>query len=307
MLKTREKSTARKPLADISNGGKRSRPGKKKAPAADRNDGDGAIDRLLLARSDLSDLIAQVDELVTRALANKTMDKSGGQVIESFRNVLCDMHSSLKAWVPRLQHAFADTSAKTEHKLRHTTNACSVSAEYGDRNALPNSESKDKLEVSPSPLVSWRAGTCTVDCGRQLFLLTPLPKSTLLSSKRPGLSRSMLARNTIADCHVSCGIPTLANDVKNGDGHGIVVEWQHRLNFLNLARQRKLTTGTDFVSPLIVSNQKSKTCGILTLANDVKNGDDHGIVEGVATSFEFSKPCTTAGYYDPRELSSFLH
>ncbi|KAJ0964783.1 hypothetical protein J5N97_025921 [Dioscorea zingiberensis] len=170
MLKTREKSTARKPLADISNGGKRSRPGKKKAPAADRNDGDGAIDRLLLARSDLSDLIAQVDELVTRALANKTMDKSGGQVIESFRNVLCDMHSSLKAWVPRLQHAFADTSAKTEHKLRHTTNACSVSAEYGDRNALPNSESKDKLEVSsvtPCILACWYM--CTVDCGRQLF------------------------------------------------------------------------------------------------------------------------------------------
>lgn len=60
MLKSRGKSTARKPLANISNAGKRSRPGKKKAPSADGDDGGGAIDRLLLARSALSDLVAQV-------------------------------------------------------------------------------------------------------------------------------------------------------------------------------------------------------------------------------------------------------
>ncbi|KAM0933660.1 hypothetical protein DsansV1_C35g0231221 [Dioscorea sansibarensis] len=239
MLRSRGKSTARKPLANISNAGKRSRPGKKKAPLADGDNGGGAIDRLLLARSDLSDLIAQVDELVARALGNKTIDKTGRQVIESFRNDLCDIHSSLKAWVPRLQQAFAETSTETEHKSRQTANVCSASSEYGERTAPPPYENKDMLEVSPSPLVSWRPGTCTIDCGRQLFLLTPLPKSALLTSKRPGLSRSTFARTTIADRHVS---------------HGI-----------------------------------------LALTNGVNNADDRGVVEGVATSFEFSKPCTKAG------------
>lgn len=43
----------------------------------------------------------------------------------------------------------------------------------------------DSLVISPSPLVSWKAN-CRVESGKQLFLLTPLPKSKLLSTKNIG-------------------------------------------------------------------------------------------------------------------------
>ncbi|AQK95018.1 hypothetical protein ZEAMMB73_Zm00001d010818 [Zea mays] len=37
--------------------------------------------------------------------------------------------------------------------------------------------------VSPSPLVSWNTGSCIVESGKQLFLLTPLPKTKACSSR----------------------------------------------------------------------------------------------------------------------------
>lgn len=43
-------------------------------------------------------------------------------------------------------------------------------------------ETKWESLVSPSPLVSWRAG-CHTESGRQLFLLTPLPHKKAFSSK----------------------------------------------------------------------------------------------------------------------------
>lgn len=54
-------STARKPLVDISNGEKSSRVSKKKAPG-DGGDGSGsgALDLLLLVRSDISNLLGEV-------------------------------------------------------------------------------------------------------------------------------------------------------------------------------------------------------------------------------------------------------
>ncbi|KAH7657678.1 hypothetical protein IHE45_17G037200 [Dioscorea alata] len=297
MLKSRGKSTARKPLANISNAGKRSRPGKKKVPSADGDDDGGAIDRLLLARSALSDLVAQVDELVAQALGNKTINKTGSQVVESFRSDLCTIHSSLKAWVPRLQQAFAETSTETERKSRQTANVCSASSEYGERTALPPDENKDMLEVSPSPLVSWRPGTCTVDCGRQLFLLTPLPKSTLLTSKQPGLLRSTLTRTTIADRHVSHGILALTNGANNADDRRVVDGVATSFEFSKpCTKAGNSTTDTVFMSPLIVSDQKitaisvskltpclkktsPKTCPLLHPASEEddmsKNGDPH--------------------------------
>ena len=40
----------------------------------------------------------QIDELVAQALENKRIDRKGSQDIESFSNVLSDMHSSLKVY-----------------------------------------------------------------------------------------------------------------------------------------------------------------------------------------------------------------
>ena len=58
----------------------------------------------------------------------------------------------------------------------------------------PEETKLDSL-ISPSPLASWRAD-CTVERGRELFLLTPLPMSKTLSSKCQGPSKSVFERNT---------------------------------------------------------------------------------------------------------------
>ena len=59
----------------------------------------------------------------------------------------------------------------------------------------PEETTLDSL-ISPSPLVSWRAADCNVERGRQLFLLTPLPMSKALSSKKRDSSKSVLERIT---------------------------------------------------------------------------------------------------------------
>lgn len=64
--------------------------------------------------------------------------------------------------------------------------------------------------ISPSPLVSWRAG-CNIERGRQLFLLTPLPISKSLSSKHVAYSKSVLTGMNSGilkgtqPCFISCG------------------------------------------------------------------------------------------------------
>ncbi|PKU76779.1 hypothetical protein MA16_Dca001385 [Dendrobium catenatum] len=58
------KSVNRKPLGDISNGGRPSRDGKKKIQL-DRDDDGGYFDRLILVRSTLSALVNQKRDLTT--------------------------------------------------------------------------------------------------------------------------------------------------------------------------------------------------------------------------------------------------
>ncbi|KAG1346602.1 putative MMS19 nucleotide excision repair protein [Cocos nucifera] len=220
MLKSQTgKSVARKPLADISNGGKSLKSRRKKIAEESAN---GALDCLLLVRSDLANLVSKIDELIAEAIEHKVQSKKVNQDIESFRNVLSDMHSSLKPWFLRLQQAFAGTSItsenqlgqplntnsasgahgdgnavrsnKTELQFGQPFNTNSVSGAKGDGNAVQSNKTKTELDliVSPSPLVSWRAGACMVESGRQLFLLTPLPKSKTYSSKCPGSSKSVV-------------------------------------------------------------------------------------------------------------------
>lgn len=59
----------------------------------------------------------------------------------------------------------------------------------------PEEENNEDALISPSPLVSWRAN-CTIERGRQLFLLTPLPMSKTLSSKCQDPSKSLFERIT---------------------------------------------------------------------------------------------------------------
>ncbi|CAI8608084.1 unnamed protein product [Vicia faba] len=124
---------------------------------------------LTLLHSDLSSIFHQIDELVVKALEVKMgVSKEGEREMESFNNLLSEMLSSLKPWVPKLQASLSSTSVESESKNKEVS--C-------DESNVSDCESpKETALVSPSPLVSWRAN-CTVQRGRQMFMLTPLPLS----------------------------------------------------------------------------------------------------------------------------------
>ena len=61
-----------------------------------------------------------------------------------------------------------------------------------------------------SPLVSWHAGTRNVECGRQLFLLTPLTKSRACLSTGPGPSKSVVGIITDKEQSSCCRLPPLS-------------------------------------------------------------------------------------------------
>ncbi|RVW28524.1 hypothetical protein CK203_100565 [Vitis vinifera] len=182
--------SGRKPFRDISNGGNSSKPLKKKVPQNDES----ALDRLLLVHSDLSTFIHQIDELVVQALNLKTSSAEGWEEIESFTHVLSEMLSSLKPWAPRFQKALSLPSVKSENQLGQSSLSDTAGINECETNVVDSPHpSKVESLVSPSPLVSWR-GDCTIERGRQLFMLTPLPMPKVLSSKRQGLTKSLFER-----------------------------------------------------------------------------------------------------------------
>ncbi|KAL2338025.1 hypothetical protein Fmac_012471 [Flemingia macrophylla] len=132
-------------------------------------------DHLHRLRSDLSSLLHQIDELVVQAIEvnkKKPVSKEGKSKIESFSGVLSDILSSLKPWVPRFQNALPTEEADTVSDDERIGCEC-------------DSPHETTLNlVSPSPLVSWRAN-CTVERGRQMFMLTPLPLSSKHHQKQP--------------------------------------------------------------------------------------------------------------------------
>ncbi|XP_020098227.1 uncharacterized protein LOC109717000 [Ananas comosus] len=257
------KSTAKKkPLSDISNGRKPLRSRKKeKAPAGDGSD--GALDLLLLVRSDLSDLINQVDKLAAETLHCKTAAKKGTQEIESFRHALSDMHSSLKSWSLRLQQAFASTSPISENQSESNLDSCPVSsaAAAGDGNVVAKNETLPDLDVivSPSPLVSWRAGACRVGNERQLFLLTPLPTPKIRSCKYMTSSKRVVEILASKDENNPHQLPeSLINPTNHVD-------------LLQCVKAKDVTSDvlkplvTSHFSPVRFSNQKSRRTSVLLL------------------------------------------
>ncbi|XP_077210301.1 uncharacterized protein LOC143845771 [Tasmannia lanceolata] len=221
MAKNGKGISARKALKDISNSRNLSRPCKKNLEDEEIENGDlvqknktledqngdlvqknktlenenGDLDRLLLAHSDLSNLIHQIDELVSQAFKLKLTCKMRSHEIESFTHVLSDMHSSLKLWVPRFQQAFSSPLTESESHLASPLPTNTVSTGNDESKNITNTSEELELAslISPSPLVSWRAG-CRIESGRQLFLLTPLPKSKVFSSKCRGSSRSVFEK-----------------------------------------------------------------------------------------------------------------
>lgn len=102
--------------------------------------------------------------------------------------------NSLQPWVPRFQKLLSGHSLEPENQSRESLVSQVVSTvDEGDKS--PEQTNVDSL-ISPSPLVSWRAN-CTIDRGRQMFLLTPLPISKTISSKHLGPSKSVFERITL--------------------------------------------------------------------------------------------------------------
>ncbi|ESR40115.1 hypothetical protein CICLE_v10027417mg [Citrus x clementina] len=200
--------SVRKPLRDLPNnnngGGRLSKSANlKKKSRSDRQiedealDDDSTLDRLLLVQSDLSSLLQQIDELVVQALKVKTMSKQGRKEVEAFTSVLSEMLSTLKPWVPRFQKVLC-SPIESEKQLGESLISKTVSTTI-DENVCefgsPEEVNNEDTLISPSPLVSWRAN-CTIERGRQLFLLTPLPMSKTLSSKCQDPSKSRFERIT---------------------------------------------------------------------------------------------------------------
>ncbi|CAL9040294.1 unnamed protein product [Musa acuminata subsp. burmannicoides] len=262
MLKSRRgKSAARKPLGDISNGRNPLRSHKKGNP---KDGNEGAFDRLLLVRSDLSDLIGQIDELVAQAIKKRTISKKVNQDLDSFMKFLSEMHLSLKPWFSRLQQSLDTASTTPEKQLSESSAINFVSGAIGDRDAVASNRNEPELElmVSPSPLVSWRAGTCTVDCGRQLFLLTPLPKNKAILSEHPGASKSVIGLFTDKEQSICHQLPPSSRspNTASGDLVGKAEEKQASTNVSTTFSFEKIsgTLESGYLSPLSFSNRKNK-------------------------------------------------
>ncbi|KAG2626195.1 uncharacterized protein LOC120698024 isoform X2 [Panicum virgatum] len=205
------KSTARRrPLRVVSVNKARPAPQsllrKPPPPAPAAADADAALDRLLRARSDLAGIVSQIDRLISDALRYQTVSQRGKQEIQSFNGFLSETNYSLKQWSSRLKKALETGPENTENVSKHNPGTCSDSVAKRDgklicsSSNLPDTDpvaspcsnfTEADMTVSPSPLVSWRTGACMVDSGKQLFLLTPLPKTKACSSRCPTTKTQM--------------------------------------------------------------------------------------------------------------------
>lgn len=128
----------------------------------------------------------------------------------------------LKPWIPTFQKLSSPLQSENDLRQSFTSKTVSTVNESEDENSefgSPEENTMDSL-ISPSPLVSWRAN-CTIDRGRQLFLLTPLPVPKSLSSKHyePTNNKSLFQRvnpNQIVD------FPQILTI--SGDGHDDLTE-----------------------------------------------------------------------------------
>ncbi|XP_042054661.1 uncharacterized protein LOC121799377 isoform X2 [Salvia splendens] len=212
----------RKPLRDVSNAkgaiksasiyNKISKDGGGKA-------GGDSLDRLLLVHSDISTLLRQIDELVAEAL--KLKGNGRRDEIKHFAEALSDMQTSLKPWVSIFQKAVLSQSTVPEKNSAQPVETEALNVLKESTNTAAESPEETKLEslVSPSPLVSWRAG-CNTESGRQLFLLTPMPQKKAVSSKFPASLLHEVEKIPLGEAahlvSLSDAVRNLGNDLNEG-------------------------------------------------------------------------------------------
>ncbi|KAL6972753.1 hypothetical protein U1Q18_026926 [Sarracenia purpurea var. burkii] len=228
--------------------------------------------------------IGDIDELVMQALKVKSIRKKGSKDIESFTHVLSEIQYSLKPWAPRFQKALSSHSIGSENQLGQSLVSRTVPSKNEDKNNIVHSPTQTKLEslVSPSPLVSWRAD-CTIEGGRQLFLLTPLPRPKAFSSKLQGSSRPAIGK-----------IPSLvaiSRDAKDELLEGAVMKPSPSKVSDSFVAKKESTIDFQFVSPPKLSKKDCsvlvmtpclkmsppKSCVLLEPISEVSHKDHHGV------------------------------
>lgn len=131
------------------------------------------------------------------------------------------LHFILQQWAPRLQKALLDSPEESEKLMALSPLGTDsgtgdlVGDDDNNENISVSSPDQIKLDslISPSPLVSWHAN-CTVERGRQVFLLTPLPISKALSSKFQESSKLVLKKMASA----TASVPSLQAFSEKTDG-----------------------------------------------------------------------------------------
>ncbi|KAI3945299.1 hypothetical protein MKX01_035060 [Papaver californicum] len=328
----RDKSITRKPLLDISNGGggglniKSNQTLKKKISSQqeeeivvriedDDDDDDKILDRLLLTHSELSNLIHQIDELVVQAFKVKLKSRKGRKEVESFTHVLSDMHSSLKAWVPRFQKALSSPSVVPDNQIGESSPSETTPTVYKESNDVSDSPEQLDLDslVSPSPLVSWHAEH-TVENGRQLFLLTPLPKSKALSSMRCRSSTTTLVfeRFTSLDAppNTILGLPslrTISADTSDDLLEGGVVEIKPApKKVVGTFNEKESAAGSGFISTPKIYNRNKSTFLVTTPRLKVSPPKSCVLLEPISESFHhnFNNNRKLTPFPVRREMSS---
>ncbi|CAL4894569.1 unnamed protein product [Urochloa decumbens] len=266
-------SLPRKPLPPAAGAGAAAA----QATGASAAAADAALDRLLLARSDLAGIVSQIDELISDALRCETVSKRGKLEIESFNGFLSDTNDSLKQWSSRLKQALKTGPSKIEDVSKHTVGTCSDSVAKGNGKLICSSSSNlhdtdpvpspcsnftdADMIVSPSPLVSWRTGACMLDCEKQLFLLTPLPKTKACASRCPTSKTQMKTTSSTAQLNLP-SLPvwklTISDDGHPDQEQGVKVKEARSVTMTpHVATANKGTLEERLHSPCTFSIQKS--------------------------------------------------
>lgn len=179
MPKSIKSKSCRKALSNISNCPNltsRRKNNVKEAQEAQKNAtyvADASFDRLHAVHASLARLINEIDGLVAHAHKVNLANKLDVCDLECFIEVLSRTHLTLQEWVPKFEQPFGHCSVTVKKQTVPPSPAVSSSIAC-DENLFPLDEFANSLP--PSPLVAWPLGI-KGDCEKELFLLTPMPKS----------------------------------------------------------------------------------------------------------------------------------
>ncbi|KAI3411538.1 uncharacterized protein J3R85_017834, partial [Psidium guajava] len=181
------------------------------------------------------------------------ISKPGKKEVESLALFLSEVLSSLKPWASRLQKAFSSPPIEPKNAVEPYPAVLTSPVQDNESIAIPSPEqAKMDALISPSPLVSWRAN-CTVERGRHVFMLTPLPISRALSSKCQESSSSILEKITSATAPPPSLI--LPQEIKDDSLKDVAIHPTPNKPFDTLVRRKDNIEELGFASPMVLSKR----------------------------------------------------